>query len=92
MGEVKAVVESGRSSYTMVDILGDMGIDVTIAHPKGVKAIAKAKIKTYKRDSWILAPLYDLFRNFRHQLDIDLNVLKCFFESSKIISLCHNYS
>jgi len=55
--EVKAVVEAGRSSYTMVDILDDMGIDVTIAHPKEVKAIAKAKIKTDKRDSWILAHL-----------------------------------
>ena len=39
--EVKAVVEAGRSSYTMVDILDDMVIDVTIAHPKEVKAIAK---------------------------------------------------
>jgi transposase len=55
--EVKAVVEAGRSSYTMVDILDDMGIDVIIAHPKEVKAIAKAKIKTDKRDSYILAHL-----------------------------------
>lgn len=55
--EVKAVVEAGRSSYTMVDVLDDMGIDVTIAHPKEVKAIAKAKIKTDKRDSYILAHL-----------------------------------
>jgi len=55
--EVKAVVEAGRSSYTMVDILDDMVIDVTIAHPKEVKAIAKAKIKTDKRDSYILAHL-----------------------------------
>jgi transposase len=54
---VKAVVEAGRSSYTMVDILDDMGIDVIIAHPKEVKAIAKAKIKTDKRDSYILAHL-----------------------------------
>jgi len=55
--EVKAVVEAGRSSYTMVDVLDSMGIDVTIAHPKEVKAIAKAKIKTDKRDSKILAHL-----------------------------------
>jgi len=55
--EVKAVVEAGRSSYTMVDVLDDMGIEVRIAHPKEVKAIAKAKIKTDRRDSWILAHL-----------------------------------
>ena len=55
--EVKAVVEAGRSSYTMVDVLDDMGIEVTIAHPKEVKAIAKAKIKTDKGDSYILAHL-----------------------------------
>ena len=55
--EVKAVVEAGRSSYTMVDVLDDMGIEVTVAHPKEVKAIAKAKIKTDKRDSWMLAHL-----------------------------------
>ena len=55
--DVKAVVEAGRSSYTIVDALDEMGIEVTIAHPKEVKAIAKAKIKTDKRDSWILAHL-----------------------------------
>jgi len=55
--EVKAVVEAGRSSYTMVDVLDDMRIEVTVAHPKEVKAIAKAKIKTDKRDSWMLAHL-----------------------------------
>lgn len=31
--EVKAVVEAGRSSCTMVDVLEDMEIAVTIAHP-----------------------------------------------------------
>ena len=56
-GDVKAVVEAGRSSYTMVDLLDEIGIDVKIAHPKEVKAIAKAKIKTDKRDSWMLAHL-----------------------------------
>jgi len=57
IGEVKAVVEAGRSSYTMVDLLDEIGIDVTIAHPKEVKAIVEAKIKTDKRDSWMLANL-----------------------------------
>lgn len=55
--DVEAVVEAGRSSYTMVDLLDDIGIDVIIAHPKEVKAIAKAKIKTDKRDSHMLAHL-----------------------------------
>jgi len=39
----------------MVDLLDELSIDVTIAHPKQVKAIAKAKIKTDKRDSFMLA-------------------------------------
>ncbi len=56
-GEVKAVIEAGRSSYTMVDLLDELSIDVTIAHPLQVKAIAKAKIKTDKRDSFMLAHL-----------------------------------
>jgi len=55
--ETKAVIEAGRSSYTMVDLLSDMGVEVAIAHPKEVKAIAKAKIKTDKRDSYKLAHL-----------------------------------
>lgn len=57
MQDVRGVVEAGRSSYTMVDLLDGMGIDIKIAHPKEVKAIAKAKIKTDKRDSWMLAHL-----------------------------------
>jgi len=55
--EVKAVIEAGRSSYVMVDLLEEFGVDVKIANPKEVKAIAKAKIKTDKRDSRILAHL-----------------------------------
>jgi len=55
--EIKAVVEAGRSSYAMVDLLEDLGIEVAVAHPSDVKAIAKAKIKTDKRDSRILAHL-----------------------------------
>jgi len=57
INDVEAVVEAGRSSYTMVDILEDIEIDVVIAHPKEVKAIARAKIKTDKRDSHMLAHL-----------------------------------
>jgi len=55
--EMKAVVEAGYSSYILVDILDGLGVDVKVAHPQQVKAIAKAKIKTDKRDSRILADL-----------------------------------
>jgi transposase len=55
--EMEAVVEAGYSSYVMVDILDDLGVEVKLAHPLEVKAIAKAKIKTDKRDSRILADL-----------------------------------
>jgi len=57
MEDVKGVVEAGRSSYTMVDLLEGLGVEMVMAHPKDVKAIAKAKIKTDKRDSHILAHL-----------------------------------
>lgn len=56
-GQLEAVIESGRSTYTMVDLLEDLGVEVKIAHPLQVKAIAQAKIKTDKRDSKILAHL-----------------------------------
>ena len=57
MKEIKAVIEAGRSSYTMVDLLEEMGVEVTMAHPKEVKSIARAKVKTDKRDSAVLAHL-----------------------------------
>jgi len=49
--DVRAVIEAGRSSYTMVDVLTDLGIEMAVAHPKNVRAIARAKIKTDERDS-----------------------------------------
>jgi transposase len=55
--DVEAVIESGRSSYTMVDLMEELGVRVKIANPSQVKAIAKARIKTDKRDSRILAHL-----------------------------------
>jgi len=55
--EAEAVIEAGRSSYTMADLLEEMGVEVTIAHPQEVKSIAHAWIKTDKRDSEILAHL-----------------------------------
>jgi hypothetical protein len=54
---VIAVIEAGRSSDTMVDVLADLGVETTVAHPKEVKAIAKAKVKTDQRDSYKLAHL-----------------------------------
>jgi len=38
-------------------VLDDMGIETAVAHPKDVKAIAKAKVKTDERDSYKLAHL-----------------------------------
>jgi len=55
--EIKAVIEAGCSSYDMVDLLKDFGVDIRVAHPAEVKAVAKAKIKTDKHDSRILAHL-----------------------------------
>lgn len=36
-------------------------------------------------------PLYDLFRNLKQELDIDVNSLKRFLENSKSTSLCQDY-
>jgi len=55
--EIMAVIETGRTSYVMVDLLREFGVDIRMAHASEVKAIAKAKIKTDKRDSRILAHL-----------------------------------
>ena len=55
--DCRAVIEAGRSSYTLVDMLTELGVDVRLAHPKEVKSIARAKVKTDKRDSRILAHL-----------------------------------
>ena len=55
--DAQGVVEAGRSCYVVPDILKEMGVEVIIAHPYQVKAIAKARIKNDKRDSRILAHL-----------------------------------
>lgn len=52
-----AVVEAGRSSYVMADLLRELGGEVKMANPVEVKAIAHARIKTDKRDSRTLAHL-----------------------------------
>jgi transposase len=56
-GKIEGVIEAGYSHYTMVDLAESLGVRMKIAHPEQVKAIAKAKIKTDKRDSKILAHL-----------------------------------
>lgn len=52
-----AVVEAGRSSYVMAELLRELGGEVKMANPSQVKAIAHARIKTDKRDSEKLAHL-----------------------------------
>jgi len=52
-----AVLEAGRSSYVMADLLRELGGEVKIANALQVKAIAHARIKTDKRDSRTLAHL-----------------------------------
>jgi transposase len=52
-----AVLEAGRSSYVMADLLRELGGKVKIANALQVKAIAHARIKTDKRDSRTLAQL-----------------------------------
>lgn len=52
-----AVLEAGRASYVMADLLRELGGEVKMANPLQVKAIAHARIKTDKRDSRTLAHL-----------------------------------
>lgn len=52
-----AVLEAGRSSYVMADLLRELGGEVKLAHAQQIKAIAHARIKTDKRDSRTLAHL-----------------------------------
>src|SRR4030043_859248 len=52
-----AVLEAGRSSYVMADLLRELGGEGEMANAFQVKAIAHARIKTDKRDSRTLAHL-----------------------------------
>ena len=52
-----AVLEAGRSSYVMANLLRELGGEVKMANAYQVKAIAHARIKTDKRDSRTLAHL-----------------------------------
>lgn len=53
----KAVVEATFSWGWMADLLKEHNIDVMLAHPQKVKAIASSQIKTDKIDAGILAKL-----------------------------------
>lgn len=52
-----SVLEATRNWTVVHDILEELTVDVTLAHPLKVRAIAEAKIKTDKIDSTILAHL-----------------------------------
>ena len=52
-----AVLEAGYNSLVMYDWLDELTESVTLAHPRKVKIIAEAKVKTDKIDSELLAHL-----------------------------------
>lgn len=54
---IKAVLEASYAWGPLYDSLEEMGIEVLLAHPAKVKAIAEARIKTDKIDSVTLAHL-----------------------------------
>jgi transposase len=56
-GPCQAVIEAGYSWGQVYDILTELGVDVKVAHPLRIKAIASAKIKTDEIDSRTLAEL-----------------------------------
>lgn len=57
---LQAVVESTFNGYWLVDLLQDHEIDVKLAHPLYLKAIAYAKVKTDQVDAHTLAQLLRL--------------------------------
>ncbi len=55
--DAKCVMESSTACFPVYDFLHDRKIQVRVAHPKKVKAICSAKIKTDKVDARMLAQL-----------------------------------
>jgi len=53
----QGVVEASRTWGVMYDMLEDLGVDMKLAHPLKVRAIAEAKIKNDKIDASTLAQL-----------------------------------
>lgn len=56
-GKTALAVESTYNWYWLVDLLEDMGIDVSLSNPYKTKIIGESKTKTDKIDSSILAQL-----------------------------------
>jgi transposase len=57
IGDAKVVVEASTTGLRVYEHLDEMGVDICMAHPLKVKAIADAKVKTDKIDSEVLAHL-----------------------------------
>jgi len=55
--EYNCVMESSTACFLVYDYLKDQGVTVRVAHPKRLKAISSAKIKTDKVDAETLAQL-----------------------------------
>ena len=53
----RVVIESTANWYWLYDLLTDNGFDVVISNPVKTKAIASARIKNDKLDSYMLAQL-----------------------------------
>jgi transposase len=53
----RVVIEASMNWYHLYDLLEELDIPVTLAHPLRTRAIAEAKVKTDKIDSTILAHL-----------------------------------
>lgn len=56
-GSCQAVLEAGYSWGPTYDLLDELDVDVKVAHPQKVRAIAAAKIKTDSIDAYTLAKL-----------------------------------
>jgi transposase len=57
IGDAKVVVEASTTGLRVYEHLDEHGVDMHMAHPLKVKAIADAKVKTDKIDSEVLAHL-----------------------------------
>lgn len=53
----RCVIEASTTCYPIYDFLKDRGVQIRVAHPKRVKAICSAKLKTDKVDARMLADL-----------------------------------
>ena len=73
----RAVVECTSNWYWLCDILRSLGVTVTLAHAKYLKAIAYAKVKTDAVDAHTLAQLLRMgFVPNAHQLPSEYRALR----------------